>query len=78
LEQAIVTMFTQLALLLVLGTIAMPLITGSVVLFALGRVTFLAGYPKGAGARSFGMAVTALPSLAAFLSAAGVVIARAF
>lgn len=78
LEQAIVTMFTQLALLLVLGTIAMPLIAGSVVLFAVGRVTFLAGYPEGAGARSFGMAVTALPSLAAFLSATGVVIARAF
>ena len=76
LEQSVITLFTQLALILLLGVRAMPLIAASVLLFAVGRVTFLAGYPKGAGARSFGMAVTALPSLMAFVLAAVVLIVR--
>lgn len=71
-------MFTQLALLLLLGTIAMPLTIGSILLFAIGRVAFLAGYSKVAGARSFGMAVTALPSFSAFMLTAGVLIARVY
>lgn len=69
LEQSVVTIFTQLALVLLLGTTALPLIAASVLLFGIGRATFLAGYPHGAGARSFGMAVTALPSMLAFLLA---------
>lgn len=62
--------------MLLLGAAAMPLIAGSAFLFAIGRITFLAGYPKGAGARSFGMALTVLPRLAAFILAIGVVIVR--
>lgn len=76
LEQSFVTLFVQLALVLLLGRTALPLVAGSVLLFGLGRVTFLAGYPKGAGARSFGMAVTALPSIVAFVLCAGVLIGR--
>jgi hypothetical protein len=76
LEQSVITLFTQPALVLLLGARAMPLIAASVLLFAVGRMTFLAGYPKGAGARSFGMAVTALPSLMAFVLAAVVLLAR--
>lgn len=69
LEQAFVTLLAQLALVLLLGAASMPLVAASVLLFAIGRITFLAGYPKGAGARSFGMAVTALPSAVSFVLA---------
>lgn len=74
LEQSFVTLFVQLALVLLLGRTALPLVAGSVLLFGLGRTTFLVGYPKGAGARSFGMAVTAIPSIVAFVLCVGVLI----
>lgn len=67
LEQSFIAIVTQLALVLLLGAAALPFIAGSSVLFGIGRVTFLAGYPRGPGARSFGMALTILPSLFAFV-----------
>lgn len=76
LEQSFIALFAQLALVLLLGRTALPLVAGSVVLFSIGRAAFLAGYPKGAGARSFGMALTALPSLFAFVLSIGVLIGR--
>ena len=76
LEQSVIAVFTHLALVLLLGAQAIPFIVGSVLLFTIGRVTFLAGYPKGAGARSFGMTLTALPSLAAFVLGIGAAILR--
>ncbi|MDX0190391.1 hypothetical protein GOC18_24410 [Sinorhizobium meliloti] len=54
----------------------MPMIAASALLFTIGRITFLYGYPRGAGARSFGMAVTALPNLVAFGLASGMVAVR--
>lgn len=54
----------------------MPFVGASVVLFAVGRVAFLRGYPGGAGARAFGMALTALPSVVALVAAVAAVIAR--
>ena len=74
LEQAVVAVLVHFALILLFGTQAMAFVAGSVVLFGLGRVAFLVGYPKGAGARSFGMVVTVLPTLAAFVLALGAVI----
>ena len=41
-----------------------------------GRLAFLAAYPRGAGARSFGMAVTMLPSMLAFVLAVATAFAR--
>jgi uncharacterized MAPEG superfamily protein len=70
LEQGVITAFALLSLVLLLGTTALPIVAGSALLFSVGRVAFLAGYPKGAGARSFGMALTALPSLFAFVLSA--------
>lgn len=67
LEQFVIASVTLSSLLMLVGTAAMPFIAASVFLFGIGRVTFLRGYPKGAGGRAFGMAVTALPSVAAFL-----------
>lgn len=76
LEQATVTIILLLTVLLLLRGKAMPFAGASVVLFAVGRVAFLRGYPGGAGARAFGMAMTALPSVVAIVAAAGALAAR--
>lgn len=77
LEQSFVAIVTHLALVLVLEGAALPLLVASVVLFSIGRASFLAGYPHGAGARSFGMALTTLPGLFAFVIAAGALVWQA-
>lgn len=69
LEQALMAVIVQIAVLLLAGAWTVPLVAGQVLLFAVGRATFLAGYPKGAGSRAFGLAVTALPTLAGFILA---------
>lgn len=74
-EQTFVFMFTQLAVLLLVGGRMKSFILASVFLFAVGRIAFLLGYPHGAGARSFGMALTAVPSLFAFILSLVTVIA---
>ena len=76
LEQSVLFMFTQLGLVLLLGADARPLLVASVVLFLTGRVTFLIGYPQGAAARSFGMALTAIPAVFALLLGVVAVIGR--
>lgn len=67
LEQAVITIVSFLALATVAGDAPLAFVVGSVPLFALGRITFLRGYPRGAGARAFGMATTALPAIGAFV-----------
>lgn len=67
LEQFVIASTSLSALLLFWGEHAIPFISASVLLFGLGRISFFLGYPKGAGARSFGMALTMLPSIVAFL-----------
>lgn len=69
LEQALMAVIVQIAVLLLAGAVMVPLVAGQVLLFAIGRTAFLSGYPKGAGARAFGLAVTALPTLAGFVVA---------
>ena len=76
LEQSVLFSFTQLALVLLLGASALPLIVASVALFLAGRVAFLHSYPRGAGARGFGMALTAMPIVFAFLISVGAAISR--
>lgn len=65
LEQAFVTTLAILALATVGGEAALAYIVATVVLFSLGRATFLRGYPHGAGGRAFGIATTALPPIGA-------------
>lgn len=64
-EQAVLAMVAILALATVDGDAPLAFIVGFVVLFAIGRVTFLFGYPHGAAGRAFGMATTVLPTMAA-------------
>jgi hypothetical protein len=76
LEQTFIAVVAQLALILLLEEQALPLVAASTVLFAIGRVTFLRGYPQGAGARAFGMGLTALTSLFAFVVSVVTIVAR--
>ncbi|EYR82730.1 MULTISPECIES: MAPEG family protein [unclassified Shinella] len=76
LEQFVIASVTLSALVMLEGAAMMPFIAASVVLFGVGRVCFLVGYSKGAGGRAFGMALTALPSIAAFVIALAHLITR--
>lgn len=66
LEQAFVAALGILALATTRGEAALAYIVGAVVLFSVGRITFLRGYPHGAGGRAFGIAATALPIIGAY------------
>lgn len=66
LEQAVLAAFAILALATVEGGAPLAFIVGMVVLFAIGRITFLRGYPRGSPGRAFGMVTTALPIMGAF------------
>ena len=63
LEQAFLAIGAHLAVAATAGGAPLALIPGAVTLFAIGRITFAIGYPHGAGARAFGVALTLLPSL---------------
>jgi hypothetical protein len=78
LEQTFLFIFSQLGLVLLLKASALPLIAASALLFMLGRLAFLHAYPSGAGARAFGMALTALPILFATLLSVIAVSVRIF
>ncbi|MDP9139557.1 MAG: MAPEG family protein [Pseudomonadota bacterium] len=67
LEQSVIAAGAYLALATLLSGPALAFIPASVLLFAIGRVTFYLGYPKGAGARAFGIATTMLPTLAGYI-----------
>ena len=66
LEQSFTAAVAFLALATVGGGAALAYIAAAVLLFSLGRVTFLRGYPHGAGGRAFGIATTALPIVGAY------------
>jgi len=69
LEQAVLAAGVHLALASLIAGPLLSLIVVAVILFAVGRVTFFLGYPKGAGGRAFGMVTTVLPTLAGFVLA---------
>ncbi|MBB3892907.1 hypothetical protein GGQ61_003645 [Phenylobacterium haematophilum] len=66
LEQAFVAALGMLALATTRGEAALAYIVGAVVLVSVGRITFLRGYPHGAGGRAFGIATTTLPTIGAY------------
>lgn len=76
LEQAAVATAAHLALATLVTGIAIFFIAAAAGLFALGRVAFLIGYRKGAAGRSFGMAVTAVPTVVAYAWAIFLVVQR--
>lgn len=66
LEQAFITLGI-LALATMPGERPLAYFAASVILFSLGRATFLHGYPHGSSGRAFGIVTTALPSIGAYL-----------
>ncbi|MGX1101000.1 MULTISPECIES: MAPEG family protein [Alphaproteobacteria] len=66
LEHATLAAFAVMALATVEGDAPLAFIMGTVVLFAVGRITFLRGYPHGSPGRAFGVVTTALPIMGAF------------
>lgn len=66
LEHAVLAAFAALALATVKGEAPLAFIVGMVVLFAVGRITFWRGYPRGSPGRAFGVVTTALPIMGAF------------
>ncbi|MBJ7411249.1 MAG: MAPEG family protein [Phenylobacterium sp.] len=66
LEQAFIAIVGHLALATMPGEAPLAYVVGAVALFCLGRVTFLRGYPRGAGGRAFGIATTAIPTVGAY------------
>ena len=76
LEQAVTAMGAHLALATLLSGPMLALVPAAVVLFAVGRVTFFIGYPKGAGGRAFGIATTAIPTAGGYALAIVLIISR--
>jgi uncharacterized MAPEG superfamily protein len=66
LEQSVLAAAVWVALASLLSGDDLSLIVGAALLFAIGRIAFLLGYPKGAVARAFGMATTMNPTLLGF------------
>lgn len=69
LEQALIAVGAHLALAANAGGPLLALVPASVVLFAVGRVTFILGYPHGAGGRAFGLVLTFVPSILLYVLA---------
>lgn len=67
LEQAFIAIVAHLALATLIAGSPLSLVPPAVLLFAIGRIAFLRGYPKGAGGRAFGMVLTMFPTILAYL-----------
>ena len=65
LEQTVLFVLASSALATLGTPEAMAFISAGAFLFLVGRITFLLGYPKGAGGRAFGMVMTTMPALGA-------------
>lgn len=78
LEQAVAAVGAHIALATLVSGPTLALIPGAVLLFAVGRITFLRGYPHGAGARAFGMVTTVVPTIALYMLDIWLIVARFF
>lgn len=76
LEQAVLAFGAYLALASLLGGAWLALIAVSVVLFAVGRILFYAGYRKGARGRALGMVLTMMPTIVLYMLVIGAMVAR--
>lgn len=74
LEQTVLAVGAHLVLATVLRGAELVVIPLLVALYLLGRVSFSLRYSRGAAQRSFGMALTASPSVASYVVAAGLIL----
>src|SRR3546814_19365033 len=66
LEQAVLAAFAAMALATVDGEAPLSFIVAMVVLFAIGRITFWRGYPRGSPGRAFGVVTNGLLIMGAY------------
>ena len=66
----------HLALATLIAGPTLALIPGAVILLVVGRVTFLQGYPYGAGERAFGIVTTVIPTIGAYGWAMGLILVQ--
>lgn len=76
LEQAVIAVAFFAALCAVAGGAWLALLPVAVVFFAVGRVLFYRGYPRGAKGRAFGMGLTMTPSLVGYVVVIGLLLTR--
>ena len=76
LEQTVLAVGAHLGLAAAVRGDELVLIPALVLLYLAGRISFAAAYPKGAAARSFGMALTGVSTIAAFGIAIAVLLWR--
>lgn len=74
LEQTVLAVGAHLVLATVLRGPELVVIPLLVALYLVGRVTFSLRYSRGAAQRSFGMALTASPSVASYIVAVGLIL----
>jgi hypothetical protein len=77
-EQVFITVIGLLAWASVAPVDLLVLVPTASILFVVGRIAFRIGYPHGAGARAFGMALTAIPGLLACVGASVFSLMRLF
>lgn len=75
LEQTVLAFGAHLVLATVLRGTELVIIPLLVALYLTGRVSFSLAYPHGAARRSFGMALTAAPTVVSYLLATGLMVA---
>jgi uncharacterized membrane protein YecN with MAPEG domain len=68
LEQAVLAVGLYLAMATLVQGPWLSLIVVGVVLFVIGRVAFLRGYPKGARGRALGMTLTMMPTILGYVA----------
>lgn len=78
LEQAVIAAAAYLGLATLLSGNALAVVPTAVLLFSIGRITFLRGYSKGAGGRAFGIVTTVLPTAAGYIWGMWLVISQLF
>jgi len=76
LEQAFIAIVAHLVLATFIVGPALSLVPPAILLFAIGRIAFLRGYPKGAASRAFGMVLTMFPTILAYLWAIALIVAE--
>lgn len=74
LEQTVLALGAHLVLAAVLRGPELVVIPLLVALYLVGRVSFGLCYSRGAASRAFGMALTAAPSIASYIAAAGLIL----
>lgn len=74
LEQAVIIIGAMFALATLLQGAMLSVLPVAAVLFGVGRIAFILGYPGGAASRAFGMSLTMAPALLGYMLALALIV----